>query len=422
MRVIKIDNVKKFADNFSRKQPQNKKIIEKIINDVKNNGDAAIKRYEKKFSNANIVTIRMNKKEIKSAYNKVSQKEIDAINYAKDRLKKTELATRSIFKNKTITDKDVKITKEFIPINSVGCYIPGGQARYPSSAIMSIIPAKVAGVKRIVAVSPPNAKNQIDPLSVVAADICGADEIYKTGGAQAIAALSFGTKSISKVDKIVGPGGIFVTMAKLAQNAETAIDMAAGPTELGILADDGANSKVIALDLISQAEHSRDTTCYVITTSMKLCKSISQNVQELVPNVKRSKIIHASLKNNGFIAVTRSKKDMVLLANLLAPEHLQIMTKNPKALARQIDSAGLVLIGANTPSSASDYMLGSNHILPTCGFAKSRGALGVLDFLKITTRVECSKKTLERILKHMQVLTTSEELENHYNAVRGRLV
>ena len=422
MRVIKIDNIKKFADNFSRKQPQNKKIIEKIINDVKNNGDAAIKRYEKKFSNANIVTIRMNKKEIKSAYNKVSQKEIDAINYAKDRLKKTELATRSIFKNKTITDKDVKITKEFIPINSVGCYIPGGQARYPSSAIMSIIPAKVAGVKRIVAVSPPNAKNQIDPLCVVAADICGADEIYKTGGAQAIAALSFGTKSISKVDKIVGPGGIFVTMAKLAQNAETAIDMAAGPTELGILADDGANSKVIALDLISQAEHSRDTTCYVITTSMKLAKSISQNVQELVPNVKRSKIIHASLKNNGFIAVTRSKKDMVLLANLLAPEHLQIMTKNPKALARQIDSAGLVLIGANTPSSASDYMLGSNHILPTCGFAKSRGALGVLDFLKITTRVECSKRTLERISKHMQVLTTSEELENHYNAVRGRLV
>src|SRR5210317_1994930 len=211
MRIIKVSNVEKFAAKIVPKQPQNNKtIVESILKDVKKNGDAAIKKYEKKFGKANISSLRVSKNEIKNAYSKVSKTELDALRLAKAKLGKTESSVKSLLKNKTINQDGIKITKKFIPIQSVGCYIPGGLAKYPSSVIMSVVPAKIAGVKRIVVVSPPNSNGEIDPLTIVASDICGADEIYKTGGVQSIAALSYGTKSISKVDKIVGPGGAFV--------------------------------------------------------------------------------------------------------------------------------------------------------------------------------------------------------------------
>ena len=201
---------------------------------------------------------------------------------------------------------------------------------------MSVVPAKIAGVKRIVVVSPPNSDGKIDPLTIVAANICGADEIYKTGGAQSIAALSYGTKTISKVDKIVGPGGSFVTTAKSLISDQTGIDMLAGPTELGIVADNSANPKLVALDLISQAEHSSDTFCYLITTSEKLAKSVSNIISELIPKIQRGNFVKSSLKNNGFIAICQTKSDMIKLANTLAPEHLQIMTKNPESISSKI--------------------------------------------------------------------------------------
>ncbi|MGY5152474.1 MAG: histidinol dehydrogenase [Candidatus Nitrosopumilus sp. bin_6a] len=422
MRIIKVTNVEKFAARIVPKQPQNNKtIVESILNDVKKNGDAAIKKYEKKFGKANLTTLRLSQNEIKDAYSKISKTELDALRLAKNKLGKTESTVKSLLKNITINQDGIKITKKFIPIQSVGCYIPGGLAKYPSSVIMSVVPAKIAGVKRIVVVSPPNSDGKIDPLTIVSADISGADEIYKTGGVQSIAALSYGTKSISKVDKIVGPGGAFVTTAKSLVSEQTGIDMLAGPTELGIIADNSANPKFIALDLISQAEHSSDTFCYLITTSGKLATCVNKIISELIPTIQREKIAKSSLKNNGFIGICKTDSDMIKLANILAPEHLQIMTKNPESISSKITSSGLVLVGNDTPSSASDYVLGSNHILPTNGFGKIRGSLSVLDYMKINTQIKSSKKSLSKISKHLEVLTKSEGLSNHYEAVRGRL-
>jgi len=422
MRILKVTNVEQFAAKILPKQPQNNKtIVESILKDVEKNGDIAIRKYEKKFSKANISSLRLTPNEIKNAYSKISKTELAALRLAKARLEKTESSIKSLLKNKIISHDGTKISKKFIPIQSVGCYIPGGLAKYPSSVIMSVVPAKIAGVKRIVVVSPPNSDGQINPLTVVCADICGASEIYKTGGVQSIAALSFGTKSIPKVDKIVGPGGAFVTTAKFMASDQTGIDMLAGPTELGIIADNSANPKFIALDLISQAEHSNDTFCYLITTSDTLAKSVKKIVSELIPTIQRGKIAQSSLKNNGFIAICKTNSDMIKLANILAPEHLQIMTIHPESISSKITTSGLVLIGNNTPSSASDYILGSNHILPTNGFGKIRGSLSVLDFIKVNTEITSSKKSLSKVSKHLKVLTDAEGLTNHYEAVRGRL-
>ncbi len=422
MKIIQVANVEKFVAQVLPKQPQkNKSIVESILKNVQKNGDSAIKKYEKKFSGAKITSLRLSQTEIKDAFSKVSKNKIDAIRLSKSRLEKTESAVKSILKNKTINIDGIKISKKFVPIQSVGCYIPGGLAKYPSSVIMSVVPAKIAGVKRIVVVSPPNSDGKIDPLTIVAADLCGANEIYKVGGAQAIAALSFGTKSISKVDKIVGPGGAFVTLAKLMVSERTAIDMLAGPTELGIIADATTNPRYIALDLISQSEHSNDTFCYLITNSEKLAKSVDKIITELSNKIKRNNFVKTSLKENGFIAICKNNSDMIKLANELAPEHLQIMTKNPNDFASKVTSSGLVLLGSDTPSSASDYLLGSNHILPTNGFGKIRGSLSVLDFIKVNTQISTSKSVLSKISKHMEIFTEAEGLPNHYEAVRGRI-
>ena len=422
MKIHKVTNIEQFVTKILPKQPQkNKSIVESILKNVQKNGDSAVKKYEKKFTGASISTLRVSVTEIKNAYSKVSKSEIIALRIAKTRVEKTEFTVKSIFKDKKINQDGVQILKKFIPIPSIGCYIPGGLAQYPSSVIMSVIPAKVAGVKRIVVVSPPNSNGKIDPLTIVAADICGATEIYKTGGAQAIGALSYGTKSISKVDKIVGPGGAFVTLAKSLVNDNTGIDMLAGPTELGIIADNSANPEFLALDLISQAEHSSDTFCYLITNSEKTAKLVNQTISKLLPTIQRQDLVKSSLSKNGFIAVCKNNSDMIKLINYLAPEHLQIMTKTAKSMSSKITSSGLVLLGNYSPSSASDYLLGSNHILPTNGFGKIRGSLSVIDFIKINTEVIASKISLSKISKHLDTLTSAEGLPNHYQAVRGRL-
>jgi len=422
MKILRVTNVESFASKIIPKQPQkNKQIVESILKKVQNNGDLALKKYEKKFSGAKLTSFRVSKNELNNAYKKVSKQEVTAIKLAKSRLEKTESIVKSILKNKKINTDGIMISKRFVPLQSTGCYVPGGLAKYPSSVIMSVIPAKVAGVKKIVVVSPPNSDGKIDPLTIVTANICGANEIYKVGGAQAIAALSFGTKSIPKVDKIVGPGGSFVTIAKSLISDKTAIDMLAGPTELGIIADNSANPQFVALDLISQSEHSKDTFCFLITNSEKLAKSVNQIIQDSIKKIKRSDLVKSSLKQNGFIAICQNRSDMIKLANELAPEHLQIMTKNPQSIASKITSSGLILIGNETPSSASDYILGSNHILPTNGFGKTRGSLSVLDFIKIETQVTANRASLSKISKYLDVFTKAEGLPNHYEAVRGRL-
>ncbi|QDI89128.1 histidinol dehydrogenase [Candidatus Nitrosopumilus sp. SW] len=419
MKIISINNTEQFLKKIATKNSsKNQKIVESILKNVKNNGDAAVKKYEKKFG-ANISSLRVSQRDIASAYSKVSKEDIYAIKLAKSRLSKAELAVRRQFKDIVIKSNGTKISKSFVPIDSVGCYVPGGAARYPSSAIMSVTPAKIAGVKRIVVVSPPNSSGNIDPLTIVASDICGATEIYKTGGAQSIAALAYGTRSIKKVDKIVGPGGAFVTLAKYLVSNLVSIDMMAGPTELGVVIDSATDADLVALDLISQAEHSADTFCYALTPSNSIAKKIQLSVNSKLKDIQRANIVKSSLESNGFIGVCKTS-GIIDIVNNLAPEHLEIISKNTKKWSK-IKNPGLILSGKNSPSSASDYLLGSNHILPTNGFGKTRGSLSVLDFVKLLTKIETSRKDLQKISKSMKNLTLAEGLPNHYEAVRGRL-
>lgn len=422
MKIITVRDIDSIVESV---RPETNKVVKNriltIISDVRRRKDKALKEYEKRFNKIALRSFRVSASEIKSAYSKVSQVQVQAIKLAKGRLEKSEIAVRNKLRNISISNDGIKISKVFSPIDSVGCYIPGGKARYPSTVLMSVVPAKVAGVKKIIAVSPPDQKGSIDPLTLVAADICGVDEFYKIGGAQAIAALAYGTKSIPKVDKIVGPGGVFVTLAKSLLTDVVSIDMIAGPTELAIIADSSADPTLVVLDLISQAEHSGDTMCCLITISSKLKDQVLRLLQQRIRTIKRSDIVKESLGKNGFIAICKTERQMIEFANKLAPEHLEIMTKNPQNISRKITSAGLTLVGKNTPSSASDYLLGSNHILPTNGFGRTRGSLGVLDYMKLQTRIESSRDTLQEISKYMKALTDAEGLPNHYEAVRRRL-
>jgi len=419
MKILEVKNIDRLVEKVLPKIPQkNKRIVELILSDVQKNGDRAVKKYEKKFGNACVNSLRVTKSEIKQAYAKVSKKQIAAINIAKDQLSKSENSLKNSLKNSNLITSSSRIDRKFIPISSVGCYIPSGLARYPSSVVMSVVTAKIAGVKRIIVVSPPNQNSKIDPLTLVACDICGATEIYKTGGAQAIGALAYGTKSIKKVDKIIGPGGSFVSIAKSLVSNIVSIDMIAGPTELGIIADATVDPNLIVYDLFSQAEHSQDTFCFVITNSKKLAENINKIINKKIMNIDRSDIVKKSLSRNGLIAICKKQSDIIALANELAPEHLQIMISSPKKLADKINNAGLILLGKRTPSALSDYLLGTNHILPTNGFGKVRGGLSVLDFMKLKTQAQSSNT--RRAKTYLKELTDAEQLPNHYEAVRSR--
>ena len=422
MRVITVQNIDSILESL-RPQPNKelKKKVISIISDVQRRKDKALRYYERRFNKINLKSFQVTQTEIKTAYKQVSRDQVEAIKLAKKRLERSENAIKKQLQNVSILADGIKINKIFSPLDSIACYIPGGKARYPSTVIMSVIPAKVAGVKKIVAVSPADQKGKIDPLTLVAADICGVNEFYKISGAQAIAALAYGTQSIPKVDKIVGPGGMFVTLAKSILSDIVSIDMIAGPTELAIIADLSADPNYVAVDLISQAEHSIDTMCCLITTSRSLKDQVIKSLKKRINLISRASIVKESLQNNGFIAICKTEAQMIDLVNKLAPEHLEIITSDSQKIAKKINSAGLVLVGRNTPSSASDYLLGSNHILPTNGFGKSRGSLGVLDYLKLQTRIEASKISLEKISKYMKAFTDAEGLPNHYEAVRSRL-
>ena len=415
IKILQVRNVDSFVESRRQKiLPKDRKIVQSILDDVRKNGDSAVKKYEKKFNEKKTSQLRLSKQEIKQA--EISIEEFNALKLSAVKLSKQQRNLK-----KSIVESVKKIPNvSFVPIPSVGCYVPGGQARYPSSAIMSVITAAEAGVERIVVVSPPDSYGKIDPMTITVAQNCGA-EIYKMGGAQAIAALAYGTKSVNKVDKIVGPGGKFVSIAKSIVSEETSIDMIAGPTELGIIADLTSNPELIAYDLISQAEHSNDTMCFVITTSKSLAKQIQKSLEKIIPDVERNSIVKQSITKNGFIAICKNQNEVIELANKIAPEHMELMVKNAKSISKRITGPGLVLIGNNTPSSASDYLLGTNHILPTSGFGRVRGGLSVLDFLKLQTIVQTKKSDLLGISKKLKTLTDAEGLPNHYKAVERRL-
>ena len=426
IKILQVRNIDSFVESRRQKTSEkDKKTVQSILNDVRKNGDSAVKKYERKFNGKGEfaqVNLRVDSWEKRRVRRKITEAQRDALRSSARRLDDVQLRLKKGLIGSVKNLPGVS----FIPISSVGCYVPGGQARYPSSAIMSTFTASAAGVERIIIATPPGPDGNVDPLTLLVAGWCEA-EIYKVGGAQAIGALAYGTKTIPRVDKIVGPGGKFVSIAKSLVSDQTSIDMIAGPTELGIIADSSADPKLVALDLISQAEHSNDTMCFVITTSKIMAKQIQKLLAEYTaydvkaPMYERIPIVKQSISKNGFIAVCKNQNQVIDLANKMAPEHMELMVKNPRKLSKKLTGPGLILLGKNTPSSASDYLLGTNHILPTNGFGRTRGGLSVLDFLKLQTVVETGKGDLEQISEQLKILTDAEGFPNHFKAVERRL-
>lgn len=426
--IIKIKDPTKDVDELREKTWNadvsiHVKGVLEIIDEIRKDGDKGLAKCIEKFDGVKLDSLIITKNEIKEAYDKTSPSQIRTLKYMKSKLEKSELAVINSLKNIKINSNGIKINKSVIPISRIGCYIPGGKARYPSTIVMCATPAKVAGVKQIVAISPPMKNGKIDPLTLVAGDICGVDEFYKIGGAHGIAALAYGTDTIKRVDKIVGPGGIYVSIAKSVVSKDTAIDMIAGPTELLIYANEKSDPRFIALDLISQSEHSEDTVCGVVTKSEMIAKKVIEEVEKIIKfgNISRKEFVEKSLNKNGFIAICENTENVVEFINEFAPEHLEIMADNEKKILKEICNAGLILVGSYTPSSASDYCLGSNHVLPTYRFAKSRSALSVLDYIKLVNTVEIDKQTLKKIAPMLKEITSTEGLINHFEAVKGRI-
>lgn len=423
IKKIIVKNALKEANLIRRSNriPQKSEIVEKIINDVIRFGDSAVLKYTKKYDKIKINSIRVEKSELERAYNKVTNNQLNSLKRSKKLLEKNERILLSRLTGIMSSENGITIKRALKPMESVGCYVPGGRARYPSTLMMCAVPAMVAGVNRISVVSPPMKDGGIDPVTLVAADICGIDEVYSVGGAQAVAALAYGTETIKKVDKIVGPGGLFVNIAKFLVSNKIAIDMIAGPTELLIYADSRSNPRYVVKDLISQAEHSQDTICGVVTTSESLVKKLENEINNtLNSSLLRSEIISSSLKKNGFIALCKNEDDCISFMNELAPEHLQVISENPGRIASRINTAGVVLLGKYSPSSASDYCLGSNHVLPTIEFGKSKSSLSVLDFVKLVNHITVTKTGLQSVQKYIKELAFAEGLPNHYFAVEER--
>ena len=423
IKKIIVKNAVKEA-NFIRRSnriPQKSEIVEKIINDVIKYGDSAILKYTKKYDKVKIDSIVVDKSELKKAYKEVTANQLNSLKKSKKLLEKNEKMLLKRLTGIISSENGITIERALKPIESVGCYVPGGQARYPSTLMMCVVPAMIAGVNSISVVSPPMKDGSIDPVTLVAADICGIDKVYRIGGAQAVAALAYGTRTIKKVDKIVGPGGLFVNIAKFLVSNKIGIDMIAGPTELLIYADSRSDPRYVVKDLISQAEHSPNTICGVVTTSESLVKKLVNEIKNtLNSSLSRFEIVSYSLRKNGFIALCKNEDDGISFINELAPEHLEVISENPGRIASKINTAGIVLLGKYSPSSASDYCLGSNHVLPTIEFGKSKSSLSVLDFVKLVNHITVTKMGLQSVQKYIKELAFAEGLPNHYYAVEER--
>jgi histidinol dehydrogenase len=423
IKKIIVKNAVKEA-NFIRRSnriPHKSEIVEKIINDVIKYGDSAILKYTKKYDKVKIDSIIVDKAELKKAYKEVTTNQLNSLKKSKKLLENNEKMLLKRLTGIISSENGITIERALKPLESVGCYVPGGQARYPSTLMMCAVPAMIAGVNTISVVSPPMKDGRIDPVTLVAADICGVDKVYRIGGAQAVAALAYGTRTIKKVDKIVGPGGLFVNIAKFLVSNKIGIDMIAGPTELLIYADSRSDPRYVVKDLISQAEHSPDTICGVVTTSESLVKKLVNEIKNTMnSSLSRLEIVSSSLRKNGFIALCKNEDDGISFINELAPEHLEVISENSGRIASKINTAGIVLLGKYSPSSASDYCLGSNHVLPTIEFGKSKSSLSVLDFVKLVNHITVTKMGLQSVQKYIKELAFAEGLPNHYYAVEER--
>jgi len=396
--------------------------VKGIIEEVKTKGDVALVKFTRRFDKVSLNprNLIVSREEISEAYGKVTENQIRAIKSAKERLEKVE---RNLLErlNAEIKVGEIRIGFCTHPLRRVGCYIPGGKAAYPSTVVMTAVPARVAGVSNIVVCSPPREDGSLNPSTLVAADICEANEIYKIGGAQAVAAMAYGTQTIEPVDKIVGPGNIYVTLAKMIVSKDFPIDFPAGPSELVVLADETAEPRFIALDMCAQAEHGPDSVVGLVTTSRKLLKSTISQLWKIAKSIPRGVIVAEALSKNGFAFICNTIDEMVEFANTFAPEHVEIMLKNPKDVANRIFTAGVILVGPYSPASLSDYYSGTNHVLPTCGFGKVFSSLSVLDFVKRVAIVECSKKGLLEASEVIKIFSEAEMLPGHFKAVEWRL-
>ena len=396
-------------------------VVNEIINNVRINKDKALFDYTLKFDkfNLNESNIKVTKEEIDEAYKIVDPELIEVMKHSAENVR--AFHEKMLRQSWIDTKEDGSILgQRFTPIEVSGVYVPGGKAAYPSSVIMNIIPAKVAGVKKIIMTTPPNAEGKVNPGTLVAASIAGCDEIYKVGGAQAIAAMAFGTESIPKVSKITGPGNIFVALAKKACFGYVSIDSIAGPSEILVLADESANPRYVAADLLSQAEHDEMASAILITTSKELATKVSEEVDEFTKTLSRKDIINKSLDNYGYILVAQNMDDAIDAANEIASEHMEILTKNPFETMTKVKNAGAIFLGEYSSEPLGDYFAGPNHILPTNGTAKFFSPLNVDDFLKKTSIISYSKDGLSKVHNEIELFAESEGLTAHANSVAVR--
>jgi len=405
--------------NIEAQDSQLQVYVTPIVEDVRRRGDEAVTEYTQKFDNVAVDGLRVQPQEIQEAYDAVTAGQVEALRELKKRLEAVETKRMNLLSFK-IRVEDVDIECTVRPLRTVGCYVPGGKAAYPSSLIMNVVPAKVAGVEEVVVCTPPGRDGNPSPLTLVAADICGVDAVYKAGGAQAVAAMAYGTETIPRVDKIVGPGNRYVTAAKQVVSNVVAIDKPAGPSEILILADGSADPMLIALDLISQAEHGEGGAYGLVTPSASLADKVDEALLELLGGLSEGKAVGDLLSQGGFTYVVGSIDEGVEFVNQYAPEHLEVLTDDPRGVADKVTSAGLVLLGPYSPVSATDYSMGVNHVLPTGGYGKIASGITVLDYLRFVSVVDSSEEGLAGVREHVEALSEAEGLPNHSKAVEGR--
>lgn len=425
MRIVKLtaESKKGLLEDLLQRSPnhygQYESAVAEIIETVKKGGDEALFSYTEKFDHCKMdaAHIRVTREEIDEAYQKVDADFVEVM--------KKSAANIRAFHEKQLRNSwfDPKpdgtiLGMKILPIAIAGVYVPGGKAAYPSSVLMNVLPAKVAGVERIIMTTPPGADGRVNPGTLVAAHIAGVDEIYKVGGAQAIAAMAFGTQSIPKVDKITGPGNIFVALAKKACFGYVSIDSIAGPSEILVIADETANPRYVAADLLSQAEHDELASAILITTSKTLADQVSVEVDRFVANLSRREIIEKSLNNYGYILLVDSLDEAADTANEIASEHLEILTKDPFAMMTKIRNAGAIFLGEYSSEPLGDYFAGPNHVLPTNGTARFFSPLNVDDFLKKTSIISYSRPALEKIHQDIECFAENEGLTAHANSIR----
>ena len=427
MRIQKLnsDTKKNLLEDLLKRSPNNygqyEASVKEILDKVKEEKDAAVFAYTAKFDGAELTadTIEVTDAEIEEAYAQVDDTLLTVIRKAKDNIESYHAKQRqnSWFDSKP--DGTI-LGQKITPLHRVGVYVPGGKAVYPSSVLMNVMPAKVAGVDEIIMVTPPGKNGKVSPNTLVAAKEAGVDKIYKVGGAQAIAALAYGTESIPKVDKIVGPGNIYVALAKKAVYGHVSIDSIAGPSEILVVADETANPRYVAADLLSQAEHDELASAILVTTSEKLAHEVSNQVDGLLKKLSRAEIISKSLDNYGYILLADTMEDVIDVANEIASEHLEIQTKNPFEVMTKIRNAGAIFIGEYASEPLGDYFAGPNHILPTNGTAKFFSPLSVDDFIKKSSIISYSRPALQKVHKDIESFAKAEQLTAHANSIHVR--